>query len=95
MLVILESWYTYRILIQIGTWVIWKVMQIVNEQNFSELTEAWRNTYVSTVSAGQLAFSETTKNVFNLSTVRGQSSPLRKSFCPLSKCRLCLVSVRS
>ena len=70
MLVILDSWYTYGIPIQINTWVIQKMMQMVNEQNLNELSEAWRNTYVSTVMAGQLALSESAKNVFDLSTVR-------------------------
>ena len=71
MLVIPDSQYTCGILIQIGTQVIWKVMCMVNEQNFNKLSEAWRNTYVSTVMAGQLALSETAKNVFDLPTVRG------------------------
>ena len=44
---------------------------MLNEQNFNELMEAWRNTYVSTVTAGQLALSKTAENIFNLSTVRG------------------------
>ena len=35
------------------------------------LNEAWRNTYVSTVMAGQLALGEVVKNVFDLSTVMG------------------------
>ena len=52
MLVILDSPYTYGIPIQIGTQVIQKVVQIVNEQNFNELMEAWRNTYVSTIKVG-------------------------------------------
>ena len=38
MLVILNSQYTYGTPIQIGTWAIWKVIQMVNEQNFNELT---------------------------------------------------------
>ena len=46
-------------------------MQMVNEQNFNELSEAWRNTYVSTITAGQLAFGKPIKNVIDLSTVKG------------------------
>ena len=71
MLVIPDSGYTYGILIQIGTQVIQKVMQMVNEQNFKELSEAWRDTYVSTVMAGQLTLGKTAKDVFDLSTVKG------------------------
>ena len=59
MLVIPDSQYTYGILIQIGSQVIQKVMQIVNEQNFNELSEAWRNTYISMVMVGQLTLGET------------------------------------
>ena len=44
---------------------------MVNEQNFNKLTEAWRNTYVSMVTAGQLALGKTADNVFNLLTVKG------------------------
>ena len=44
---------------------------MVNKENSNELTEAWRNTYMSTVTAGHLVFSETAVNVFNVSTVRG------------------------
>ena len=43
---------------------------MVNEQNFNKLIEAWINTYVSMVTVGQLALSETAENVFNLSTVK-------------------------
>ena len=79
MLVILDSWYMYGIQIEIGTWVIWKVMWMVNEQNFNKLMEAWRNTYVSTNTVGQLALSETTEDVFNQSVVKGWSPPPRRS----------------
>ena len=47
-------------------------------RTLTNLTEAWRNTYISTATAGQLALSETVKNVFNLSTVKGPILPLRK-----------------
>ena len=39
--------------------------------DFNKMTEAWRNRYLSTVTAGQLPFVETAKNVFNLSTMKG------------------------
>ena len=44
---------------------------MVNEQNFNKLTEAWRNIYVSTIMAGQLALGQLTENAFDLSTVKG------------------------
>ena len=71
MLVISDSQFIYGIPIQIGTWVIRKVMQMVNVHNFNKLSEVGRNKYGSTVMAGQLAFGETAKNVFDLSTIRG------------------------
>ena len=71
MLVIPDSWYTYGIPILISTHVIQKDMWKVNEQNLNELNEAWRNMYVSTVTAGQLAPGKTAKSVFNLSMIRG------------------------
>ena len=46
-------------------------MQMVNEQNFNKLTVAWRNKYVSIVTAGHLVLSKTRENVFTLSTVKG------------------------
>ena len=63
MLVIPDSKYTYGILIQIGTQVIWMVMWMVNEQNINKLSEAWRNTYVNMVMAGQLTLGETAKDI--------------------------------
>ena len=44
---------------------------MVNKQNFNELTKACRNTYVSTITEGQLALSKLTENVFDLSNVKG------------------------
>ena len=83
MLVILDSKKTYGIPVQIGNWVIWKVMQMVNEQNFNELMEASRNTYISTVTMGQLPLGETTRNVFNLSIVKGPIiTSMEVSLCP-------------
>ena len=37
----------------------------------NELTEAWRNTYVSTITVGQLALGKTMEDVFNLSVMKG------------------------
>ena len=71
MLVNPDSQYTYGIPIQIGTWVIQKGMQMVNVQNFNKFKEAWRNTYISMVTVGQLAIGKITENVFNLSTIKG------------------------
>ena len=71
MLVIPDNQYTYVIPIQIGTWQIQKVMQMVNNQNFNELMEAWRNTYVSTITVSQLVLGKVTEDVFNLSVGRG------------------------
>ena len=74
MLFVLDSWYTFGVLIQIGTQVIWKVMQMVNEQNFNKLGEAWRNRCVSTVTAGQLALGKTAKNVFDFFHCQGDDN---------------------
>ena len=72
MLVTLEHQYIYGIQIHtIGTQVIKEVMQMVKEQNFNELTEAWGYTYISMVTVGQLALGETAEKVFNLSIVKG------------------------
>ena len=43
---------------------------MVNKQNFKELTKAWRNTYVSTVTPGQLTLGKAAENVFDLSSVK-------------------------
>ena len=94
MLVILDSQYTYGIMVQIGTHVIWKVLQMMNEQNFNKLSKAWRNTYVSTDTAGQLALDKNAENVFDLSTVRGLVTTPKEVILSLLRCRLCLVPVR-
>ena len=39
-------------------------------RSLNKLSEAWRNTDVSTVMSGHLALGETDKNVFDLSTIR-------------------------
>ena len=46
-------------------------MSMVNEQNFSELTEAWQKTYISTITVGQLEPGKATEDVFNLSVLKG------------------------
>ena len=46
-------------------------MQMVNELNFNELMEVWRNTYVGMITAGQLVLSEPAEDIFNLTVVNG------------------------